>query len=77
MRSLFSLVCQRRYCESPVTLEVDKSPRRYFFRNQYPCDTGRPFAVDAKIKNLLHNPVDFLVDHQLVLEKLYFCNYSV
>src|SRR5699024_965857 len=54
--------------ESPVTLEVDKSRRRYFFRNQYPCNAGRPFAVNSKVKNLLHDPAGFLVDYQLVLD---------
>ena len=54
--------------ESPVTLEIDKSRRRYFFRNQYPCNAGRPFAVNSKVKNLLHDPAGFLVDYQLVLD---------
>src|SRR5699024_6711939 len=56
--------------ESPVTLEDDKSRRRYFFRNQYPCSAGRPFAVNSKVKNLLHDPAGLLFDYQLVLNFL-------
>ncbi len=54
--------------KSPVTLEIDKSRCRYFFRNQYPCNAGRPFAVNSEVKNLLHDPAGFLVDYQLVLD---------
>src|SRR5699024_6569815 len=55
-------------CESPVTLEVDKSRRGNLFRNQYSCDTGRPSAMNGEVKNLLHYPAGFLVDYQLVFD---------
>ena len=55
-------------CESPVTLEVDKSRCGNLFRNQYSCDTGRPSAMNGKVKNLLHYPAGFLVDYQLVFD---------
>lgn len=55
-------------CESPVTLEVDKSRSGNLFRNQYACDTGRLSAMKGKVKNLLHYPAGFLVDYQLVFD---------
>ena len=55
-------------CKSPVTLKVDKSRRRNLFLNQYSCDTGRPSAMNSKVKNLLHYPAGFLVDYQLVFD---------
>ena len=65
----FFLRCTRiDVCESPVTLEVDKSRRGNLFRNQYSCDTGRPSAMNGKVKNLLHYPAGFLVDYQLVFD---------
>lgn len=68
MRSFFPPVHRIDVCESPVTLEVDKSRRGNLFRNQYSCDTGRPSAMNGKVKNLLHYPAGFLVDYQLVFD---------
>ena len=55
-------------CKSPITLEIDKSRCGNLFHNQYSCDTGRPSAMNGKVKNLLHYPAGFLVDYQLVFD---------
>ena len=54
--------------ESFIPPEVDISRCRYFFLNQYPCDTGRTSAVDGKVKNPFHYPACFLVNYQLVFD---------
>ena len=49
MRSFFLRRTRIDVCKSPITLEIDKVGVGTF-HNQYSCDTGRPSAMNGKVK---------------------------